>query len=314
MQHPGRSATQQETKSRDRLAVCDTHCHLDRTLSTRTYNLKSLKDLEEHLSERARTHDANLHFVVSNFCDPETWHDIPRLIDDERIFYTIGVHPKKAQPLSDAQQEELKRLLDNPKCVGLGEVGLDETHHNGPVPDGCRTCREQEENLKLQLRLENWDESAIVLHCRPATPDRQSEVYKRCLNILKDSRVRDTTPIHLHSFTGSSEDAKMWQEAYPAVYFGLSMASLQGNLNTITKLPSHQILLETDSPHLAPPPLRKDLAAGQAEARLNHPWNVVRIAQLVAPARSQRVEELIRKCNRNARWCYHIDLSRDSTL
>lgn len=245
----------------------DTHFHLDHDF---------YEDYHQVL-ERAREVGVSL-FLVSA-CSKESIREILMMEDVKDVYFTIGYHPSEADTVTDADLVWLESLLSHKKVVGIGEIGLD--YHYG------KKNREKQIALfRKQLELAQKYQMPVVIHTR----DAMQETY----DILKEYSVKGV----LHCFSGSVEMAK----AFIARGFLLGI----GGVVTFTNSKLYQVvdavslsslLLEPDSPYLAPVPYR---------GSINGPWNIPVIAKKIAEVKGVSTEEVGRITTANA--CQLFDL------
>jgi TatD DNase family protein len=158
------------------------------------------------------------------------------------VFATVGVHPHDAAAASDADLEELGTLARHPRVVAIGEVGLDYHYDHSPRDV-------QQRILRRMIALAREVKKPIVIHTRSAPADT--------IAILEDEKARDVGGI-IHCF---SEDRPFAERAL-ALDFDLSFSGILTfkNADAIREAarfaPADRILVETDSPFLAPVPLR----------------------------------------------------------
>jgi TatD DNase family protein len=167
----------------------------------------------------------------------------------EFIYATIGIHPHEAKLASDADFEEMAQLAKRPKVIAWGEIGLDYFYDHSP--------RDLQQQVFLkQLELARTAKLPIVIHCRPS--DHSENAWEDCLNLLHDHWESSGLRGILHCFTGS------WAYAKRALDMGF-MISFAGNVTfpkaqqireAAKQVPPDRMLIETDSPFLAPVPNR----------------------------------------------------------
>jgi TatD DNase family protein len=167
----------------------------------------------------------------------------------EFIFATTGIHPHEAKLATDADFQELEQLARRPKVIAWGEIGLDYFYDHSP--------RELQQKVFLrQMELARAARLPIVIHCRPSSGSNNA--WDDCLNLLEQHWKADGLGGILHCFTGS------WSYAKRALDLGF-MISFAGNLtfpkaqpirDVAEQVPLERMLIETDSPFLAPVPYR----------------------------------------------------------
>jgi TatD DNase family protein len=167
----------------------------------------------------------------------------------EFIYATIGIHPHEAKLATDADFEEMVQLAKRPKVIAWGEIGLDYFYDHSP--------REVQQQVFLkQLSLAQAAKLPIVIHCRPS--DNSDDAWQECLKLLRERWAASGLGGILHCFTGT------WAHAAQALDMGF-MISFAGNITfpkaqqireAAKQVPLDRMLIETDSPFLAPVPHR----------------------------------------------------------
>lgn len=155
------------------------------------------------------------------------------------VYAAAGVHPEKAGETAEGWLGELSELLKHPKVKALGEIGLD-YHWEEPPRDIQRAVFEQ------QLKLAQELDKPVVIHSRDATEDT--------LTLLKKYKPRGV----MHCFSGSPETAA--EVVKLGMYVGftgvLTFKNSKKAKAACAAVPMDRLLLETDSPYMAPEPLR----------------------------------------------------------
>jgi TatD DNase family protein len=193
----------------------------------------------------------------------------------EFIYATIGIHPHEAKLTTDADFEELSLLANRPKIIAWGEIGLDYFYDHSPRDV-------QKQVLLRQLELARAAKLPVVIHCRPS--DGSDNAWQDCLSLLEQHWGASGLRGILHCFTGT------WPHAKRALDFGF-MISFAGNITfpkaqqireTAMQVPPDRILIETDSPFLAPVPHR---------GKRNEPAFVKEVARQIGELRGISTEE-----------------------
>ena len=189
------------------------------------------------------------------------------------VRFSIGVHPHAAVKFTaepEAAARAVAAAVDaQPLTRGLGEIGLD--YHYDFSPRDV-----QQAVFRSQVAVARTRRLPMVIHTREADDDT--------FRILTDERASEV-PVVLHCFTGDRETAR---RALDAGYY-LSLAGIVTfpralELKEVARMiPLERLLIETDSPFLAPTPLR---------GKRNEPANVVRVAEVVAELRGMAAEEV----------------------
>lgn len=194
------------------------------------------------------------------------------------VWASAGLHPHDARFLDEGLVERLGRACDDARVIAVGEAGLDFFYDQSPRPA-------QREALRLQARLALARGLPLIVHDR----DAGDEVVQ----ILKAEGAFDGAGVLWHCFTGDVEvmrrvlDAGALLSLSGIVTFN-SAAALQ---QVATLAPLSRLLIETDSPWLAPVPHR---------GKRNEPAMLPHVAQKVASLRTMPVEELVEATTANA--------------
>lgn len=250
--------------------LIDTHCHLDPHY---------LPEGPDEVLARAREAGVIAFVCVGVGRDLEAAKAAIALAhrrDD--VFAAIGFHPHEASFLDDAAYAELKALSQDPKVVAVGEMGLDFHYDHSP--------REiQREAFRRQVALAKEVRKPIVIHTR--------EAGQETLDILEEEGAREVGGI-IHCF---SEDRPFAERALD-LGFDISFSGIVTFKNAVAiqevarMAPLDRILVETDSPYLAPVPLR---------GKRCEPAYVVHTARHIAKLRGIPFEELARATTENAK-------------
>ena len=198
----------------------------------------------------------------------------------EFIYAACGVHPHEAKEFGKQDITQLRKLLQHPKCVAVGEIGLD--YHYDFSPRDV-----QKDAFKRQLALACELNLPVVVHDR--------EAHEDTLRILREFRPRGV----MHCFSGSVE--LMREILALGMYIGLGGAVTFKNakrpVEVAAQVPTGRLLLETDAPYMAPVPHRGE----RCDSR-----HIALIAAKVAELRGMDTQELIDICNRNGRELFGV--------
>lgn len=233
----------------------DTHCHLS----------KDDYDNIDDVIKRAR--DDKVKYLIVSGCDKKGINEALELANHyNNIYLTLGYHPSEVNTTSDEDLEKLKEIVkNNKKVIGIGEIGLD-YHYS-------KEDKEKQKKLFIkQIEIAKELNLPIVIHSRDAFQDTY--------DILKKMNHRGV----IHCFSGNKENAKMYSEL--GYYFGIGGVLTFKNSNlkeTIKSISCDNILLETDSPYLAPTPFRGEK---------NEPKNVLIIAEELAKLLNKNLNEI----------------------
>ena len=199
------------------------------------------------------------------------------------MYATVGVHPSDTQELDDAKIEELRALSGDPKCVAIGEIGLD---YYWPEPEHDL----QKKWFRRQINLAREVKLPVVIHSRDAAADT--------LTILKEENAAENGGV-VHCFSYSAEVAKQCVDMgfYIGVGGVITFQNGRKLKETVDILPLDKIILETDCPYLAPTPHR-----GKRNSSLYLPLVVEAISEI----KGVSAEEVIRITEENAEKMYGI--------
>ena len=197
------------------------------------------------------------------------------------IYAAVGVHPHDSKSMNDGTVFELEELLSHPKAMAVGEIGLDYHYDFSPRDVQKKRFREQ---LDLARRVGK----PAILHVREAMQD--------ALDIIND--YRDLTGV-FHCYPGSWETARTildmgWYLSFPGV---ITYKNARRAVEVVEKMPMDRIMLETDSPYLAPEPMR-----GRRNSSLNLPY----IAQKIAGIRGMEVVDVAALTMENGKRLFRI--------
>ena len=202
----------------------------------------------------------------------------------EGVWCAVGFHPHEAKDCDDAAFAEIERLADDPKVVAIGECGLDYHYMHSPRETQIAVF---ERHIALAKKLDK----PIIVHNRESTDD--------CVEILLRSGVRGI----LHSYTESLEVAeKLVAAGFYISFSGIVTFRSAEMLRGVAKaLPHDRVLIETDTPFLAPVPYRgKD----------NEPAFVVKVAELLATLWQESLDFVAEKTTSNFERAFSVTLPR----
>lgn len=255
--------------------LIDTHCHLD-------YEYDGKSDTQ--LVEEARS--AGVETLVTIGVDASS---IPRLqalsARFDNVFHTVGVHPHEAGSMSDDQLALLREAARHPKCRAIGEIGLDYYYQHSPKEAQIARLR-QLLDLALEVRL------PIIIHSRDGEQDLLPLLEAYAKRVHDEGGGR--SPGIIHCFTGT----RAFAEACVGLGFYISFSGILTFKNaedlreSARALPLEKLLVETDSPYLAPVPMR---------GKKCEPAYVVHTARKLAELKGVSFEELASATTANAR-------------
>ncbi|HKS39914.1 MAG TPA: TatD family hydrolase [Blastocatellia bacterium] len=193
------------------------------------------------------------------------------------IYTTVGVHPHEACLLDDNLFARLTDLSAHPKVIAWGEIGLDYHYDNSPRDVQRRA-------FIRQLQIARDRRLPAVIHTREAEADT--------LQILGDEWRGSDLPGIIHCFTGTRAFAEAAIELGFYISFSgvVTFKKAEDLRDTVKALPAEKILIETDSPFLAPVPFR---------GRRNEPVYVVEVARAIGELRGLSTDEVGRITSEN---------------
>ena len=195
---------------------------------------------------------------------------------EPRIYATVGIHPHEAKLATDADFDELSTLARHPKVIAWGEIGLDYFYDHSP--------RHVQRSVFLkQLELASAARLPVVIHCRPS--QGSTNAWDECLGILAEQWAPSGLGGVLHCFTGQMEHARRALDMGFMISFAgnVTFPKAQSIRDAARELPLDRILVETDSPFLAPVPHR---------GKRNEPAFVREVARQIGELRGVPAEEV----------------------
>ena len=214
--------------------IIDSHCHLD---------YPHLYTQLDSVVDRAKE---NLVKYLLTICTTlDSYNKIKLIIDKyKNIYGTFGIHPHETKNFQNIDFKYiLKETKNNKKIIGIGETGLD-YHYNFSDKDV------QKKSFIEHIRSASELNIPVIVHSRAA----ENDTYE----ILKSESKNINLKILIHCFTGSREFAKKLIDlnAYISVSGIITFKNSNSLSDTISSIPIENLLVETDSPYLAPAPFR----------------------------------------------------------
>ncbi|HXE25600.1 MAG TPA: TatD family hydrolase [Roseiarcus sp.] len=253
--------------------IIDSHCHLD---------FPDFASDLDRVVERARA--AGVERMITIGTRVSKAAGVAAIAEKyEDVFFTVGTHPHEAAGEGAEDLAAMREFASHPKCVGIGETGLDYHYNNAPRDVAQRVFRGQ---IALARELD----LPLVIHTRDADDDTAA--------ILAQEMGRGRFRAVLHCFTGSRELAEAALGLGLFISFsGVVTFKKSEGLRAIARdVPLDRILVETDAPYLAPAPHR----GGR-----NEPAFVIDTARVVAEARGLDLEELAKATRANTHDVFH---------
>jgi TatD DNase family protein len=247
--------------------IVDSHCHL---------NYPDFKDDLQQVI--ANAYEANIGYMQTICTKLPEFPDILKIANsNEKIYCSVGVHPHEVEKHAEITTEELIRLADNPKVIGIGETGLDYFYEHSP--------RELQKDAFIKhITASRVTGKPIIVHTRDADEDT--------IEILQNEMQKGKFKGLIHCFSSSrfvAEEAikmGMYVSISGIVTFKKSI-ELQ---NIVKDLPLDKLLVETDAPFLAPVPKR---------GKRNEPAYTKYTAEFLADLKNTTYEEVAEITTRN---------------
>lgn len=261
--------------------LVDTHCHLNFPYENKT-----------HADLVREAEAAGVRWLVTVGTDADTLAEITKIAETyPNVFFTAGTHPHDGSKLTDAHVELYRRAAAHPKCRAIGEIGLDYYYDNSP--------REaQREAFQTQLDLALDVAKPVVIHSRDAEDDIVAalEPFSR---MIRPKLKPDQPPGIIHCFTGTERyGLECIRMGFLISFSGIVTFKTAENLRDCArKFPLENLVVETDSPFLAPIPFR---------GKKCEPSMVVKTAECVAAAKGLDLDAFANATTANARRVFGI--------
>lgn len=247
--------------------LIDSHCHLDFT---------DLAKDRAGVLDRARAAGVTGMVTISTHVGRfETYRQIAETHPE--IWFSVGTHPHHADEEPDVMPEDLVRLSQHPRCVAIGEAGLDYFYDNAPKAA-------QETGLLRHIAAARETGLPLVIHARAAD--------ERMAEILTVETARGAFPFLLHCFTGGMALARTALELGGSISFSgiVTFKNAEEIRAVAAMVPSDRYLVETDAPYLAPIPHR---------GATNEPSFVAHTAARLAEVRGIALEQVAAETTAN---------------
>ena len=246
--------------------MIDTHAHLT-----------SLEDPDEAVQRAAEAGVSRILTVGTNVDDGRRALALAEAHDG--VFAILGIHPHDAETARPDDLAALRELLSHPRAVAVGETGLDWFRDYAPRDD-------QQRLFAAELELAAELGKPVVIHTRAADDDTLAALDGH------------TGPVVLHCFSSPHMLSTALEREWYVSFAGNATFPKAVDLRlAATRVPAERILAETDSPYLAPQPVR---------GKRNEPANVMHTLVALAQARGEEPAELERQIEHNAEQCFGL--------
>jgi TatD DNase family protein len=273
-----------------RLILVDSHAHLE---------MDQFNTDRKEMIGRARETGVESIVAIGSGIGPGSLDCGIQLAEQHEFIYaTIGIHPHEARLANETDFDQLAQLAKRPKVIAWGEIGLDYFYDHSP--------RDVQQQVFLrQMQLAQAAKLPIVIHCRPS--NGSDNAWEDCLRMLHQHWAQSGLGGILHCFTGT------WAHAKSALDIGF-MISFAGNItfpkaqqirDAAKEVPLDRLLIETDSPFLAPVPHR---------GKRNEPAFVKEVARQLGELRGLSTEDVGHQTSSNFYRFFNLSKSGESSI
>jgi len=222
----------------------------------------------------------------------------------EKLWFTIGIHPHDADNWDARAEEKVRKLSRHPKCVGVGECGLDFFKHDQDEEEKQLRAFRAQALLAVELG------KALVVHGRLVSGENEDLFMRHFAEI-----VPPLHPVHIHCYSDSLRHARELCDGWPNLRIGFTGAitfrdkpgkgagkgrEKKGEAHCeelVRGLPLERLLVETDGPYMCPEPFRGQTA---------HPGHVHRVAERIAAWKDRELGEVMAATRNSTRVVYGI--------
>jgi TatD DNase family protein len=251
--------------------LIDSHAHID---------VSDFDGDREAVLQRARLAGVETLLAIGNGPEIEKLGAaVPFAEQYDWIYAAMGIHPHEAKHATEAHYAEMDRLARHPRVIAWGEIGLDYHYDHSPREIQAQVFHRQLDQARAAKR-------PIIIHCREAWPD--------CLKILGEQWRSSGLGGIFHCFAGTLEEARLGMEMGFMISFAgnVTYPKAQNLRDVAREIPLDRLLVETDSPFLAPAPHR---------GRRNEPGYVAEVARSIANVRNLPADEVASAASGNFR-------------
>ena len=240
----------------------DTHCHLSKN------DYSNLTDVIDEMKDN---------IMIISGCNDETNKEVIELVNKyPNIYGTIGLHPEEVDKITEDSFNLIINNINNPKIVGIGEIGLDYYYKSD-------NKELQKQVFQRQIEIAKRYNKTIVIHSRDAIKDT--------MDIIKSSNIQSN--ITMHCYSSSLEVAKELVNMNVKLGIGgvITFKNSSKLKEVVENIDLKYLLLETDSPYLSPEPFR---------GKQNRPYNCYYVAKKIAEIKNISLEEVLSTTTKNA--------------
>lgn len=250
--------------------IIDTHIHLD--------DNRYREDFEEMIQ---RALSVGVKSFIIPGAHPSTLSRAVELCEQyENIYFAVGVHPYDLEGLMEL---DFEHYASHPKCVAIGECGMDYYRLEGSEEEKSAEKKRQEDAFRLQIRFAKKVKKPLIVHIRDASHDSKMILLSECAGEVGGV---------LHCYNADDELLSLADENF---YFGiggvLTFSNAKKLVNILPRIPTNKLLIETDGPYLTPHPHR---------GSRNEPSYTALVAQKMSDILNTPLEEIESLTTNNA--------------
>lgn len=250
--------------------IIDTHIHLD--------DERYREDFEEMIQ---RALSVGVKSFIIPGAHPSTLSRAVELCEQyENIYFAVGVHPYDLEGLEGL---DFEHYASHPKCVAIGECGMDYYRLEGSEEEKLAEKKRQEDAFRFQIRFAKKVKKPLIIHIRDASHDSKMILLSECAGEVGGV---------LHCYNADDELLSLADENF---YFGIggvvTFSNAKKLVNILPRIPTNKLLIETDGPYLTPHPHR---------GSRNEPSYTALVAQKMSDILNIPLEDIERLTTNNA--------------
>ncbi len=257
-------------------------------------------DSHAHLAENI--YDSDLNNIIDNaaknnvlriMCVGDTEANSKKSVEiakkNNGVYTAVGIHPHDSQSYNGAIEINLKKLLEEPKVLAVGEIGLDYYKMYSPKNFQIETFRRQ-----MDLALAN--RKPVILHCRDA--------YEDMINIMRE--YKDVKGV-VHCFSGNTDQARIITDMgyYIGITGAITFKKAQQLYNVVKNTSIEKMLVETDCPFISPEPFR---------GKRNEPANIPLIVKAISLIKDLSFDDTARITDFNAKSLFKLQSDQSAQI
>jgi TatD DNase family protein len=255
----------------NRVALVDTHAHLE--------VIDSISDVIDRASKNG------VEAVVAVSSDLDSSRRIIEISNSfPTVYCAVGIHPHEASSFNEGALAQLANLVSEKRVKAIGETGLD-YHYSHSNRESQIISFTHQIGLAMEFDL------PVIIHIR--------EAFEDVLNILRKPGFSNSRGV-IHCFTGDYETAKGFMDLGFFISFSgiVTFKNAENVRDAAKRIPFDRMLIETDSPYLAPVPFR---------GKRNEPAYVIHVAEKIAELRGTSYEKIAEITTINAKELFKLD-------